>query len=261
MKRKHSLSATTALAAFALALTQPTFAEWSLQTGVDYTSGEYGASEDTRILYIPLTVKTEGQRYFARVTVPYIEVDAPVGGDIIAIGPDGQPIRASTGDRAKDDGVGDVVAAVGYSVINGAASGATVDVVGKVKFGTAEEEKGLGTGEDDYSVQIDGYKVFKKMTYLLTVGYRVYGDPPDIDFDNVFFGSAGAIYKLQPNISGGLIYDFRESIIAGGDEQSELTAFVTRKIAGNRKVQGYVVGGLSDASPDWGLGLMLTQGF
>ncbi len=261
MKQKHLQRPKTALAILSLALAQPAFAEWSLQTGVDYTSGEYGASEDTRILYVPLTLKTEGQRYFARVTVPYIEVDAPVGGDIIAIGPDGQPIRASTGDRAKDDGAGDVVAAVGYSVINSAASGTIVDVVGKVKFGTAQEEKGLGTGEDDYSVQIDGYKLIKRMTYLLTAGYRVYGDPPDLDFDNVFFGSAGAIYKFQPSMSGGLVYDFRESIIADGDEQSEVTALITQKLGGKRKIQAYVLGGLSDASPDWGGGLMLTQGF
>ncbi len=261
MKENLLPSPSTALAVLSLAITQPALAEWGIQTGLDYTSGEYGASEDTRILYIPLTVKTEGERYFARVTIPYIEVDAPVGGDIIAIGPDGQPIRTAGGNRAKDDGVGDVVAALGYTVVNSLASGTIIDIVGKVKFGTADEEKGLGTGEDDYSFQIDGYKTFKRLTYLLTVGHRVYGDPPDFDFDDVFFGSIGAIYKFKPDISGGVVYDFRENIIAGGDEQSEVTVFVTQKISGNRKIQGYVLGGLSDASPDWGLGLMLTQGF
>ncbi len=261
MKRKHALSATTALAVLALAMAQPAVAEWSVQTGIDYTSGKYGAPEDTRILYVPVTVKNEGERYFARLTIPYIEVDAPVGGEIIAIGPDGQPIRASTGERAKDDGVGDVVAAAGYSLLNSAASGTIIDVVGKVKFGTADEEKGLGTGEDDYSVQIDGYKAFKRLTYLLTAGYRVYGDPPDLDFDDVFFGSVGAIYKFKPGISGGVVYDFRENIIDDGDEQSEVTAFVTQKLGGKRKIQAYVLGGLSDASPDWGGGLMFTQGF
>jgi hypothetical protein len=260
MKEKRLLRPSTALAVLSLVIAKPAVADWSVQTGIDYTSGEYGASEDTRILYVPLTVKTEGERYFVRVTIPYIEVDAPVGGDVIAIGPDGQPIRASTGNRVKDDGAGDVVAALGYTVLNSLAAGTVIDVVAKVKFGTADEEKGLGTGEDDYSLQIDGYKTFKRLTYLLTVGHRVYGDPPDIEFDDVFFGSAGAIYKFKPGISGGLIYDFRENIISDGDDQSELTAFVTRKMGGNRKIQGYVVGGLSNVSPDWGVGMTLTQG-
>lgn len=261
MKEKRPLRPRMALAILSFVAAQPTFAEWSMQTGFDYTSGEYGASEDTRILYVPLTVKTEGRRYFARVTIPYIEVDAPVGGDIIAIGPDGQPIRASTGDREKNDGVGDIVAALGYTVLNRARSGIVVDVVTKAKFGTADEDKGLGTGENDYSVQIDGYKTIKRLTYLLTAGHRVYGDPSGLDLNDVFFGSVGAVFKFRLGISAGMIYDFRERIVESGDTQSELTGFVTRKLGGNRKIQGYVVGGLSDASPDWGAGLMLTQSF
>jgi hypothetical protein len=68
--------------------------------------------------------------------------------------------------------MGDLVAAFGYTVLNSVASGTIIDVVGKVKFGTADEDKGLGTGEDDYSVQIDGYKAFKRLTFLLTAGIR-----------------------------------------------------------------------------------------
>lgn len=248
-----------ALAILLLAIAQPALSEWSLQTGADYTSGEYGASEDTRILYIPLTVKTEGERYFARVTIPYIEVDAPIGGDIIAIGPDGQPIRASAGEREKNEGMGDVVAALGYTVLN-RASRAILDVVGKVKFGTADEDKGLGTGENDYSLQVDGYKTFTRLTLLATAGYRFYGDPPDLELDDAFFGSVGSVYKLTSTTSGGLVYDFREKIVPTGDSQREVSGFVTHKIGRDRKVQGYVVGGLSGASPDWGAGVVFTLG-
>lgn len=243
-----------ALAILSLALAQPAMAEWSVQTGIDYTNGKYGASEDTRILYIPVTLKNEGERYFARVTVPYIEVDAPVGDGGVAF-VDGTPIPAN----AKDDGMGDIVTAIGYTVLNHSASRTVVDIVGKVKLGTADEEKGLGTGEDDYSVQIDGYKTFGRLTYLLTTGYRVYGDLPDFELDDVFFGSVGAVYKVKPDVSGGLVYDFREKIAVDGDAVSELTAFITQKMSGDRKIQGYVVGGLSDASPDWGMGVMITQ--
>lgn len=260
MKEKRPLRPRMALAILSFVAAQPTFAEWSMQTGFDYTSGEYGASEDTRILYVPLTVKTEGRRYFARVTIPYIEVDAPVGGDIIAIGPDGQPIRAATGDREKNDGVGDIVAALGYTVLNRARSGIVVDVVTKAKFGTADEDKGLGTGENDYSVQIDGYKTFNRLTLLATMGYRIYGDSPDFELDDVFFGSVGSVFKLSSKTSGGLTYDFREKIVPTGDPQREATVFVTRKAGRNHKTQGYFVGGLSEASPDWGVGLVFTRG-
>jgi hypothetical protein len=242
-------------------MASPVRAEMSFLTGFDYSSGDYGAPEDTRILYIPLTFKYQSDSYFMRLTVPYVSIDAPVGGSIIAIGPDGQPIRSATGRRETNSGMGDVVAALGHTMLDTGASGTILDLTGKVKFGTADEAKGLGTGENDYSVQLDGYQTFGNLTWLATAGYRIYGDPPGTDFDNVFFGSFGGVFKVSSETSGGLIFDLRDNIIPGTDPQRDLTAFVTRKTGKSNKIQGYVLTGLSDASADWGLGLMFTFGF
>ncbi|OGI41239.1 MAG: hypothetical protein A2140_04405 [Candidatus Muproteobacteria bacterium RBG_16_62_13] len=240
----------------------PARADLSFTTGVDYTAGKYGAPEATRVIYVPFTFKYEGQRHALRLTVPYIRISAPVGGDIIAIGSDGQPIRSSTGLRETNDGLGDAVAAVGYTVFDaGASSGTLLDVTAKVKFATADEAKGLGTGENDYSLQLDLYQTINRFTALATAGYRVYGDPPDIELDEVFFGSLGGVFKFGPETSAGLIFDFRDNIVPRTDPQRDLTVFVMRKLDKRHKLQGYAARGLSDASPDWGAGLMFTVGF
>ena len=239
---------------------QPAFAELSILTGVDYSSGDYGDTEATRILYIPVTAKYEAERYVLRLTIPYVEIDAPSGGDIIAIGPGGQPIRSGAGTRETNSGLGDVVASVAYTVFESVPSGAILDLVGKVKFGTADSDQGLGTGETDYAVQLDGYKKIGPVTLLATLGYRVYGDPPGTDFDNVAFGALGAVYKFSSDTSAGVIFDMRDNIVLTSDPQYELTAFVTRKLGARTKLQGYLLTGFSDASPDWGGGLMVIQG-
>ena len=251
-----------ALLGAAMGGARPAHADAGFTTGVDYTTGKYGAAEATRVIYVPFTFKYEGQRHALRLTVPYIRISAPVGGDIIAIGPDGQPIRSSTGLRETNDGLGDVVAAMGYTVFDaGASSGTLLDVTAKAKFASADDVRGLGTGENDYSLQLDLYQTINRFTALATAGYRVYGDTPDIELDDVFFGSLGGVFKLGPETSAGLIFDFRDNIVPRTDPQRDLTVFVMRKLGKGYKVQGYAARGLSDASPDWGAGLMFTVGF
>lgn len=240
---------------------QDVHAELTIQSGFDYTSGDYGASEKTRIIYIPLTVRSEGERLMFQVTAPYIRVDAPSDGQTI-IGPGGIPIQTDADGRGSNSGLGDVVTALRYTLLDGTASGLLLDVIGKIKLGTADENRGLGTGENDYSLQLDWAQVLdRRFTLFATTGYRIYGDPPGVDFDDVFFGALGGVYKLFPDTSGGLIYDFRERITPGSDSQRELTVFMTQRIDKTTKVQGYVVRGFSDSSPDWGAGVLFSEGF
>lgn len=260
MERYSRARALTAALCVFLGTAGVSRAELSLLTGVDYSSGDYGASEETRILYVPLTLKLERERYIFRLTVPYLRIDAPVGGEVIAVGPDGQPIRAATGRRETNTGPGDVVAAGTYNVAITEA-GAFFDVTGKIKLATADETKGLGTGENDYSLQLDWAQAFERLTPFATGGYRVYGDPPGIDFDNVFFGSLGGSYAFTADTSGGVVYDFRESLTPGSDPVRELTAFVTRATGDRTKLQAYVLTGFSDSSPDWGAGTVVIIPF
>lgn len=259
-KVKTTIWSIVANIVFGMLLVSTACAEVSVQTGFDYTSGDYGISEQTQIVYIPVTVRSESDRYMFQVTIPYLQVDAPPTGQTI-IGPGGTPIQTSAGGRESNSGLGDVVTSFRYTLLDGVASGLLLDVIGKVKFGTADENDGLGTGENDYSFQIDWAQAWGQLTWFATTGYRTYGDPSGVEFDDVFFGSLGGAYKLAQDTSGGLVYDFRENITPGTDARRELTLFATRKIGKKKKIQGYLVRGLSDSSPDWGVGVLFTAGF
>jgi len=60
-----------------------------------------------------------------------------------------------------------------------------LDVAGNIKFGTADANKNLGTGENDYSAQLDGYYTFSKTTLFATAGYKVIGAPAGITVNNM----------------------------------------------------------------------------
>lgn len=231
--------------------------EFSFTTGFDYSSGDYGDETDTDISAIPLVAKYQSDRWTFKATIPYIQIKGP--GDVIpSIGPVTQTPRR---ERTTESGWGDTTVSGTYSFYPTIAQGLVIDLTGKVKFDTSDEDRGLGTGENDYAVQMDVYKVFGKFTAIAGVGYRVYGNPEFATLDNVFYGSVGGAYKLSDKTSIGAIYDYRPKIVDTGSEVSEVLSFVSHKLNDQLKLQAYFVKGFSNGSPDYGGGAMLGYTF
>lgn len=241
------------LIAAALVTAAPASAEtWKLGAGIDYTNGDYGGDDDVSTLYAPVNIKYRGGRLGLRLTVPYLEV----GGPGIVVDEGGQLVP---GPDRTDSGLGDViVAATVYDVVAIADRGFYVDLTAKVKFGTADEGKGLGTGERDYVLQGEWYKDFERVGLFGTLGYKTYGDPPGVDLDDAAFASLGADYRFAGVTRAGLIFDYRESAVRGGDPLQELTLFASFATGNGMSLQPYVLGGLSDSSPDWGAGVSVS---
>ena len=230
---------------------------FSLMSGIDYSSGDYGDDSDTDITSIPLIGKYQTDRWTFKVTVPYIRIKGP--GDVIpSIGQISQTPRRN---RTTESGWGDTVVSATYSFYPAIAEGLIVDLTGKVKFDTADEDKGLGTGENDYVTQVDIYKGFGKFTAIAGIGYRVYGNPSFGTLDNVFYGSIGGAYRISQTTSIGAFYDYRPKITDAGSEISEVLSFVSYKVSDQWKLQGYFVKGFSDGSPDYGGGALLGYSF
>ena len=230
-----------------------------LSTGVDYSSGDYGGDDDIEDIYIPVTATLTTGRLGFRLTVPYLYVSAPTG--TVITDADGQFI-AGTGDTETESGLGDVLGGVTlYDVVSNSELGVALDVTAKVKFGTADEDKGLGTGKNDYSLQADLYKFFGNVTLLGSAGYKFRGDPSGLDLEDVWFASTGGIYKFNRTVRGGIVYSYRESAFEAGDAVQEVTGFVSLRLNDAWRVQLHGLAGLSESSPDWGAGMLLKLMF
>lgn len=238
------------------ALAQDSNSTFILSAGVDLTSGTYGGDVDIEDLYVPLSATLDYGRVAFRLTVPYLSITAPEG---TIIGPGGEPLPGS-GELTTESGLGDVIGSMTvYDVISNRQLNFAMDLTAKVKFGTADEDKGLGTGENDYTVRADFYKFADRLTLLGSVGYKFLGDPTDVDLDNVVMAGFGVTYKFTPEVRGGLIFDYRESAISDSDSIQELTGFVSRRISENWRIYGYALTGFTDNSPDWGAGVQIKR--
>ncbi len=231
----------------------------TLATGFDYTSGKYTGTQDTQILYVPFIAKYETGPWTLRATVPYVRISGP--GNVIGAGADRVTLPGARATQRTESGLGDIVLSAFYNVLSERTSAVGLDIGAKLKLGTADDTKGLGTGQEDWSIQADAFKPLGALTLFGSLGYRWYGDPPGLDLKNVFYWTVGGAYRVRSDTSAGLAYDFRPAIIAGGGEISELTAFVTRRLSREWKLQPYLVLGFGKASPDWGAGAQVAYSY
>lgn len=235
--------------------------DMTLGGGLDYSSGKYGAGQSTEIWYVPLTGKYENGASTFKLTVPYVRIRAPSGGNLVGVDALGRPIYDGAGTKTSQEGLGDVVASYSHSLFARPVNGFLLDLSGKVKLGTADVGKGLGTGENDYTVLADVYYLAGAWTPFATVSYRFTGDPAGRDLKNVWGGTLGLGYKQSADNSLGLMWDSRQASSATVVASNEATAYWVRKFGGGMKLQAYAVKGFSDGSADWGLGAMFSKSF
>jgi hypothetical protein len=225
----------------------------SFSTGIEYSSGTYGGTEDLEELYVPLTMRIDNPRFGLRLTVPYLRVDFP-----LTVDPTEQPVPGSAS-TVTQSGLGDIIgSATIYNVFMNRDANFVIDLTGKIKFGTADEQKALGTGENDYTLQVEAYRFFDSFTLQGLAGYRLRGEPPGVDLENVFVASVGGAFRASQNARLGLYYDYRQAALRDFDDIQEVSGHLSIRLSDNWRVQFYAFSGFGDNSPDVGGGILLT---
>ncbi|GAB3027717.1 MULTISPECIES: transporter [Oleiagrimonas] len=248
----------------------------SFTAGADYTSGKYGTDTTTDIWSVPLTFGYDTGKWRFKLTVPYIHISG-TGNVVPGVGKvnNGNPrglgrgngnagggtTTTTTQTSSSASGLGDVVAKASYNLFYDQTDRFGMDLGAKVKFGTADENKGLGTGKNDYGLNLDAYKGIGHWTVFGGVGYMNYGSSQYIKLKNGANANVGASYRFSKSDSLGAYYYYRERIADGGYAQKELTGYWNHNLDDSLRLQAYVMTGFSDGSPDWGGGASLRYMF
>jgi len=217
-------------------------------TGIDFSSGDFGAETDSNVWYVPSSLKLEWDPFFIKVTVPYVIAN----GDVVLIGDETTGVPGPGGTR---NGIGDIVLSGGYVYFPTSGFLPVIELSGKVKFATADERKGLGTGEENYTLQLEVSKQFGWFTPFGAVGYKFIGDPPGVNLNDKVFASGGFSIRMSESVSAGVVYDWAESAVAGRSDIQEISPFASIRLGKNFAIDPYALVGLSNTSPDWGAGV------
>jgi len=232
--------------------------ELGISLGAEFTTGKYGGTTSTDIGYFPVTLRYETERWLWWVTIPYLIVKGP--GDVVIIGGGGmgghRTVTTTTASRT-ESGIGDIVAAASYRLLTQTEVRPALDLAGKIYFGTADETKGLGTGENDYALQLGITKDIGVLNWSGTAGYLVSGDPAGVTYKDVFYGRLDVEHDFARNTVG-VAFDTQQATVPGGDAPARLSGYLTTHLGKHSKLTGYLLRGFSDASPDWGMGVTFS---
>jgi len=229
-------------------------ADWKFNTSINYETGDFGTGTRSNTTYIPFTLKRYyGSRNIA-LTVPHISQSS--NGQLSIVG--GTPVRIGKKGIAADEtinsGLGDIILRGGYELMRGNPDPFDLSLIGNIKFPTANEDKGLGTGEFDEGIGLEfGKLLCPRWTLLVDIYYTVIGDPPGMELNNQTAFDMGFFHQLRNGMILTALYERSNALVSGNANPSDLRGIIEHKIGKMTRVFGGMLIGLSDGSPDFGI--------
>ena len=233
---------------------------FQLKLGAGYDQGDFGTSSTTRSGYAPLTLCYLGERFDVGLVLSLVYLDTE--SSVVVV--EGLPTASQRQRRTSEVGFGDIILRGRYYLVEDAGVDSAVPSLMpflKVKAPTASANKGLGTGEWDVGFGLEFDKRFSEFFILGDVGYTFIGDPPGQNFRNRPAASLGIGRFFTPTIAVTALLDWRRSLVSGRDDPLELFGIVQVKLARTLTLTPYAFAGLTDGSPDFGVGLELSWRF
>jgi hypothetical protein len=251
--------------AVAAALVAPPFAARAQQSmqdfvwatrvsaALDYSSGKYGDTRPTDVVFAPVTVQAAKGPWTVKGSFAWMSVSGPA----LIIDGTAAGAAGSGADRSVN-GPGDLNLSLMYSLEQLWDRGVYIDVTGRFKVPTASFAKGLGTGKIDVAGQLDLAISAGDFLPFAAVGYKVTGSPVGLPLRDVVSASAGVQYAWSERVATGLAYDFRQSALRSSANPQEGSAYLSVRLTERFSINLYGVVGLSRNSPDAGGGLVFT---
>lgn len=214
-----------------------------LELDAGYMSGDFGTSTTSRLFSLSPTLGYVALRHDFSVTLPFLTL-----------------ANETAGTSSTESGLGDLVLRAGAVLIPEHASGLSVNGSVAVKLPTADETRGLGTGETDYGAFAAVHQRLRTYKLSLTAGYLQSGDPPGVDLHNGFSYGIGLSRRLARTTLYGS-YERRQAVVSGFEDPQELAAGFFHLLGADYAVKGQVFFGLNDGGPDGGGTLGIVRWF
>lgn len=252
LARLHLILAVSAIVAVPSAASAQVV--WEPSIGVDYSTGSYGVEEETSVVYAPLGLRATTSRWRFEAAVPYLRVEGPAGSIV------GGVVIPGTGPVVSQSGLGDVTVAATYQLVQPEAGRTQWELGAGAKLPTADD--GLGTGEADYNVVLGVRQPLgESLTLMGNLGYQWLGDPEAFELQDGPTAMIGLNYASSPRLNIGLQANYRSAYLDGFDEQILVNPYFRFAHENGWSVTGYGTVGLTDSTPDVGVGFVIGRAF
>jgi hypothetical protein len=241
---------------------------WQAGVSPTYTAGNFGTNTTTTSLYVPLTVRRLFANGDVALVIPYVSVTS--NGSVTLVG--GVPNRTSrtglTGSPSatdkrpgnvlpaatNEDGLGDIILRGRYLVAEERRFLPVVSLTARLKIPTADEERGLGTGEFDKGFGMELTKqLSENVVSFVDAGYTFTGKPDKVALRNQWNYDLGLGYFFTRKLLGTIFYEEYRALIEGLNNPRDLSFAMNYKATSVFRMNASVLMGLSSGAPDYGM--------
>jgi len=214
-----------------------------LAADAGYRTGDFGTGTTFRLFQLAPSVGYASDTWVAGISVPFLRLQAD------------DDLGAQT-----ESGIGDILIQAGRRIVSNESTGIRVNGSVALKLPTADETKGLGTGEADYAAVILLNKSYGSIGLVAQVGYIVRGD------------ASTQIYNDSPMYALGISKSFNMSQVAalygndgafvdGTETARSITISGFRVLSTKYAVRSFLSFGLSDGAQDLGVSIGFVRWF
>ena len=235
--------------------------------GLDYTKDTSVPGQEISQKDIPVGFSLETDNYVFEVNIPYIQRTAPSGKVAKSHHHESKKDAATVAPIVANAGLGDVTSSLQYALLNEKDAPLSLFAKVGVKLATADVASGLGTGVNDYFVELKTNKTFGNFTGSASIGYAILGSPGEVKindvkkflyFNNIYFGSLGGSYQFTENLNADLNLDLGQATETGGSQQRDLSAGMEFKFSTNQSIRVQVLKSVTPGISSWGASASLS---
>ena len=208
-----------------------------------YNTGDFGTPTRYGLYYFTPVFGYLSPAYGFSVATPYLRLTSKTGGQ-----------------STTETGMGDIILRGDMALISEGKSGFSLDGAMAVKLPTADEAKGLGTGETDYGTFVSLHQRFQEIKFSFMAGYIKTGDPSSFDYNDIYLYGFG-VSRLFGRTNIYSSFEGRRSIIPGTKNPQELVFGFFYILNNWYSLKGNVSFGLNDGTQDFGSNIGLLRWF
>jgi hypothetical protein len=228
--------------------------DWQTDLSFSYTSGNYGTTERTNVRYAPLSIRRLLPDGDITLVIPYLHLTSDAAVTIVNGIPQAAGGQQAARTRTISEGLGDILLRGRYYVLDEQGLLPTVAVTGRVKFPTADEAKGLGTGQFDESAGLEVTKYLSENWLgLADFTYTLVGKLDTITLRNQWFFDVGLGYSFTKDFLGSVYYEEQQSPVPGRTNPRDALAAFSHRITSLVRLNMALMLGLNSSSPDYGI--------
>lgn len=241
--------------------------------GYEYLSDTTTPGQEANTQFLPIGFTAESENYVFEISIPYIQRSAPAGKVLKNHHEESGKKQSTTTPIVTNQGMGDITTSLQRSILKEETSMLNLSAKAEIKIATADTSKGLGTGVNDYFVEMLGSKTIEKFTAKASIGYAMLGTPGAItvnedgkntanvtlSFNNIYYGSLGAAYELGERLSANAGFEYGQAAETGGFEQQDLSGGVKFKFSDKQTLQLRAVKSMTAGLSIWGASISLSR--